>query len=124
MSKSHNRLTFATAQKEGLRMKPGVELTWVDASAWLVYRAAWQHDSSSRDNSRAAALAKWQATDSACEVIDEAVQIFGGRGVLRGSAVERLYRHARAFRIFDGTSEIQQLIVARDLLRSQKRKSP
>jgi acyl-CoA dehydrogenase len=50
-------------------------------------------------------------------VIDDAVQIFGGQGVLHGTVVERLYRHARAFRIFDGTSEIQQLIIARDLLR-------
>lgn len=92
----------------------------IDASALLVYRAAWQHDQSGQANARASAIAKWQATEAACSVIDEAVQIFGGQGVLHGSVVERLYRHARAFRIFDGTSEIQQLIIARDLLRTSK----
>jgi acyl-CoA dehydrogenase len=93
----------------------------IDSSALLVYRASWQHDCTAKDSSRAAAIAKWQATEAACSIIDEALQIFGGRGVLYGTAVERLYRHARAFRIFDGTSEIQQLIIARDLLNHSNR---
>ena len=89
----------------------------IDASALLVYRAAWQHDVAGQSMSREAAIAKLYATEAAFEVIDQAVQIFGGLGVVKGTTVERLFRHSRAFRIFDGTSEIQQLIIARDLLR-------
>ena len=61
-------------------------------------------------------MAKLYATESAHRIIDNAVQIFGGMGVKKGEVVERLYRHVRAFRIFDGTSEIQKLIIARSLL--------
>ena len=61
-------------------------------------------------------IAKLFSTETAFDIIDEAVQIFGGLGVVRGTTVERLFRHARAFRIFDGTSEIQRLIIARNLL--------
>ena len=89
----------------------------IDAAALLVYRAAWQHDMTEAPISREAAIAKLYATEAAFEVIDQAVQIHGGLGVTKGSVVERLFRHSRAFRIFDGTSEIQQLIIARDLLR-------
>jgi acyl-CoA dehydrogenase len=91
----------------------------VDTSALLVYRAAWLHDVGESRLSREAAMAKLHATETAQEVIDQALQIFGGLGVLKGMAVERLYRHVRAFRIFDGTSEIQKLIIARDILREQ-----
>jgi acyl-CoA dehydrogenase len=93
----------------------------VDAAALLVYRAAWLHDTGGR-LSREAAMAKLYATEAAQEVVDEALQIFGGLGVKQGMAVERLYRHVRAFRIFDGTSEIQKLLIARDLLREYKSK--
>jgi acyl-CoA dehydrogenase len=88
----------------------------VDAAALLVYRAAWQHDTSDVSIAREAAIAKLYSTEAAFEVIDQAVQIFGGLGVVKGTTVERLFRHSRAFRIFDGTSEIQQLIIARNLL--------
>jgi acyl-CoA dehydrogenase len=91
----------------------------VDASALLVYRAAWQSDKGGKDIAREAAIAKYFSTESAFEVIDQAVQIFGGLGVLKGTPVERLFRHARAFRIFDGTSEIQQLVIARNLLKGR-----
>ncbi|RJR32708.1 MAG: acyl-CoA dehydrogenase [Deltaproteobacteria bacterium] len=94
----------------------------VDASALLVYRAAWLHDTGER-LSREAAMAKLYATEAAQEVVDEALQIFGGLGVKKGMTVERLYRHVRAFRIFDGTSEIQKLLIARDLLREYKGKN-
>jgi acyl-CoA dehydrogenase len=89
----------------------------IDAAALLVYRAAWQYDMTEAPISREAAIAKLYATEAAFEVIDQAVQIHGGLGVTKGTVVERLFRHSRAFRIFDGTSEIQQLIIARDLLR-------
>jgi acyl-CoA dehydrogenase len=88
----------------------------IDAAALLVYRAAWQHDVTEQSISREAAIAKLYSTETAFEIIDQAVQIFGGLGVIRGTTVERLFRHSRAFRIFDGTSEIQQLIIARNLL--------
>jgi len=91
----------------------------MDASALLVYRAAWMHDVGAPRLSQEAAIAKLHATEAAQEIIDQALQIFGGLGVLRGMAVERLYRHIRAFRIFDGTSEIQRLIIAKDILREQ-----
>ncbi len=92
----------------------------VDASALLVYRAAWLHDMGGSRLTREAAMAKLHATEAAQEVVDQALQIFGGLGVRKGMAVERLYRHVRAFRIFDGTSEIQKLIIAKDMLREQK----
>jgi len=89
----------------------------IDASALLVYRAAWQHDETAEEVAQDAAVAKYYSTEAAFRVIDQAVQIFGGLGVVRGMTVERLYRHCRAFRIFDGTSEIQQLIIARNILK-------
>jgi acyl-CoA dehydrogenase len=75
-----------------------------------------EHDVTEQSISREAAIAKLYSTETAFEIIDQAVQIFGGLGVIRGTTVERLFRHSRAFRIFDGTSEIQQLIIARNLL--------
>ncbi len=94
----------------------------VEASALLVYRAAWLHDVGEARLSREAAMAKLYATEAAQEVVDQAVQIFGGLGVLKGMAVERLYRQVRAFRIFDGTSEIQRLIIAKDLLQEHSKR--
>jgi acyl-CoA dehydrogenase len=91
----------------------------IDAAALLVYRAAWQHDVTGQSIAREAAIAKLFSTETAFEIIDQAVQIFGGLGVVRGTTVERLFRHSRAFRIFDGTSEIQQLIIARNLLQNR-----
>jgi acyl-CoA dehydrogenase len=85
----------------------------VDASALLVYRAAWLRDVQGVRNSREAALAKLHATDSAQSVIDKAVQIFGGLGVTHGVTVERLYREIRALRIYEGASEVQKVVIAR-----------
>jgi acyl-CoA dehydrogenase len=90
--------------------------TDVDASALLVYRAAWTKDSGAQRITREAAMAKWFATEAAGRVCDRAVQLFGGRGVTRGEAVERLYRDVRALRIYEGASEIQQLVIARQTL--------
>ncbi len=88
----------------------------VDAAALLVYRAAWRRDSAGRRITREAAMAKLFATESAQQVIDSAVQLFGGTGVVSGAAVERLYREIRALRIYEGTSEIQKLVIAGSLL--------
>jgi len=89
----------------------------VDASALLIYRAAWQQDIGGMDNRRAAAMAKLQATESAQQVIDAAVQMHGGAGVTRGVKVEELYRDIRALRIYEGASEVQRQIIAKDLLK-------
>jgi len=89
----------------------------VDASALLTYRAAWQQDVGSVDNRRAAAMAKLQATESAQTVIDVAVQMHGGAGVTKGVKVEELYRDIRALRIYEGASEVQRQIIAKDLLK-------
>jgi acyl-CoA dehydrogenase len=89
----------------------------VDASALLIYRAAWQQDVGGTDNRRAAAMAKLHATESAQQVIDAAVQMHGGAGVTKGVKVEELYRDIRALRIYEGASEVQRQIIARDLLK-------
>jgi acyl-CoA dehydrogenase len=92
----------------------------VDASSLLIYRAAWQQDVGGIDNRRAAAMAKLQATEAAQQVIDAAVQMHGGAGVTRGSKVEELYREIRALRIYEGASEVQRQIIAKDLLKGVK----
>jgi acyl-CoA dehydrogenase len=84
----------------------------VDASALLVYRAAWTKDSGAARVTREASMAKLHATETAQQVIDSAVQLHGGTGVVRGATVERLYREIRALRIYEGTSEVQKLIIA------------
>ena len=90
--------------------------TGIDASALLTYRAAWQRDQG-RKVTREAAMAKLTATETAQQVIDAAVQMFGGMGVVSEHPVERLYREIRALRIYEGATEVQQLIIARELLR-------
>jgi acyl-CoA dehydrogenase len=90
--------------------------TIIDSSALLVYRAAWQRDQG-QPVTREAAMAKMTATEGAQQVIDAAVQIFGGQGVVSGEVVERLYREIRSLRIYEGATEVQQLIIARELLK-------
>jgi alkylation response protein AidB-like acyl-CoA dehydrogenase len=90
--------------------------TGVDSSALLTYRAAWQRDQG-RKVTKEAAMAKMTATETAQQVIDAAVQMFGGMGVVSEHPVERLYREIRALRIYEGATEVQQLIIARELLR-------
>ena len=88
----------------------------VDAAALLIYRAGWTRDVMGRRNSREAAMAKLYATDHAQSVIDKAVQIHGGLGVVHGVTVESLYREVRALRIYEGASEVQKIVIARALL--------
>jgi alkylation response protein AidB-like acyl-CoA dehydrogenase len=88
----------------------------VDSSALMVYRAAWLRDQG-RTITKEAAMAKLMATEGAQQVIDAAVQLFGGRGVRRGEIVESLYREIRALRIYEGASEVQQLIIGRELIK-------
>jgi acyl-CoA dehydrogenase len=90
--------------------------TDIDASGLLVYRAAYAKDNGAARITREAAMAKWYATEAASRVADSAVQLFGGRGVTRGEIVERIYRDVRALRIYEGASEIQQVVIARSVL--------
>lgn len=90
--------------------------TTIDSAALLTYRAAWQRDQG-RTVTREAAMAKMAATEGAQQVIDAAVQLWGGAGVVRGNVVESLYREIRALRIYEGATEVQQLIIGRDLLK-------
>jgi len=91
--------------------------TGIEAAALLAYRAAWLNDVQKKRVTREAAMAKMHATEMAQEVIDAAVQVFGGLGVMRGHPVERLYREVRALRIYEGATEVQKLIIARELLK-------
>jgi acyl-CoA dehydrogenase len=91
--------------------------TAIEAGALLTYRAAWLRDVRKARVTREAAMAKMQATEAAQAVIDDAVQILGGLGVMRGHPVERLYREVRALRIYEGATEVQKVIIARELLK-------
>ena len=91
----------------------------LEAARLLVLRAAWVKDQGG-SISREGAAAKLAATEMAQRVVDQAVQIHGGQGVLKGSTVERLYREVRALRIYEGTSEIQKLVIARSLLKESR----
>ena len=88
----------------------------IDSAALLVYRAAWERDQG-KNVTRQAAMAKLAATEGAQQVIDAAVQLFGGLGVVSGVPVERLYREIRSLRIYEGATEVQQLIIGRDLIK-------
>jgi acyl-CoA dehydrogenase len=91
----------------------------IDAAALLVYRSAWTKDVLGKRVTREAAMAKLYATEAAQQVIDMAVQLHGGTGVVHGAPVERLYREIRALRIYEGTSEIQKLVVASAVLKGE-----
>ena len=95
----------------------------VDASALLVYRAAWTKDQGAARITREAATAKMFATEAAQRVIDRAVQLHGGFGVTKGVKVEELYREIRALRIYEGATEVQKVVIARELLKSRAGKS-
>jgi acyl-CoA dehydrogenase len=119
-------LDFACNRKLGDGVLADHPVTWdrlagmklaVDTSELLVARAAWEQDEGVPDNRRAAAMAKLSATEEAQKVIDAAVQLHGGLGVTKGAKVEELYREIRALRIYEGASEVQRMIIARDLLK-------
>ena len=94
----------------------------VDASALLVYRAAWTKDQGAARVTREAAMAKMVATESAQRVIDRAVQLHGGLGIKKGVKVEELYREIRALRIYEGATEVQKIVIARELLKNHPRR--
>ena len=91
--------------------------TEIDASALLIYRSAWTRDNGAERVTREAAMAKMFATEAAQRVIDRAVQLLGGKGVVTGNPVERLYREIRSLRIYEGTTEVQKLVIAGQILK-------
>jgi acyl-CoA dehydrogenase len=95
--------------------------TEIDAARLQTYRAAWLRDRGGLVT-KEVAMAKMAATESAQRTIDHAVQIFGGRGVVHGAIAERLYRDIRALRIYEGATEVQKLIIARELLNEARNK--
>ncbi|MGF9756483.1 acyl-CoA dehydrogenase family protein [Microvirga sp. 0TCS3.31] len=97
--------------------------TSVDTAALLIYRAAWTKDQGAERVTREAAMAKMHATEEAQRVIDRAVQIFGGLGVTKGVKVEELYREIRALRIYEGATEVQKIVIARELLKIHAQQS-
>jgi acyl-CoA dehydrogenase len=97
--------------------------TDVDASALLIYRAAWTRDQGAARVTREAAMAKMFATEAAQSVIDRAVQLHGGLGVTKGVEVEKLYREIRALRIYEGATEVQKIVIARELLKRRTTQS-
>ena len=90
--------------------------TDLDAARLLVYRAAWKKDDGADRVTREASMAKYRATETAHDIVDRAVQLFGARGLVSGSKIERLYRDVRPLRIYEGASEIQKIVIARQLL--------
>lgn len=105
------------AEYQATQMKLAEMATELDAARLLVYRAAWKKDASAGRITMESAMAKLYATEAAQRIIDAAVQIHGGVGVMRGAIVEHLYRDVRALRIYEGTSEIQKLVIANQLLK-------
>jgi len=117
-ARAHRRRLFGRtlAEFQLTQGKLGEMAMAVDAAALLVYRAAWTKDVAGGRVTREASMAKLFATESAQEVIDAAVQLFGGLGVVRGTSVERLYREIRALRIYEGASEVLKLIIGSKVL--------
>jgi acyl-CoA dehydrogenase len=105
------------AEFQATQMKIAEMATELEAARLLVYRAAWKKDLGAERVTVESAMAKLYATEAAQRVIDHAVQIHGGAGVVSGAAVERLYREVRALRIYEGTSEIQKLVIASQVLK-------
>jgi acyl-CoA dehydrogenase len=105
---------------QALRFKMAAAETEMDAARMLVYAAARNADTGGSDVPATSAKAKFFATEMAARVIDLAIQLHGGVGLVRGSLTERLYKAARALRIYEGSSEVMQLVIARALLRDRK----
>ncbi len=120
-AKTREQFGQKLAEFQLVRDRLGRMATSLDAARLLVYRAAWEKDRGAERITMSAAMAKAFATEAAQTIVDDAVQIVGGRGVVLGHPVERLYRAVRALRIYEGATDIQHLIVAGALLAGQER---
>jgi acyl-CoA dehydrogenase len=103
---------------EGVQMSLADMATDLEGAALLVYRAAWAHDVRGERGAYEACMAKLAGSEAAGRIVDRAVQLLGGKGVTRGNIIEQLYREARPMRIYEGASEIQKLVIARNLIKS------
>jgi acyl-CoA dehydrogenase len=108
----------AIGEFQGIQFKLADMATELEAARLLVYQAAWSHDCAKADARVQSSMAKLYATEAAQRIIDQALQLHGGVGLVSGSIMERLYRDVRALRIYEGTSEIQKVIIARELLKA------
>jgi acyl-CoA dehydrogenase len=116
-SKARRQFGRAIAEFQGIEFKLAEMATELEAAQLLVYQAAWAHDCGNPDAKQKSSMAKFYATEAAQRIVDQALQIHGGNGLVAGSIMERLYRDVRALRIYEGTSEIQKLVIARGLLK-------
>ena len=116
-SRKRRQFGHALAEFQATQMALAEMQVDLQAARLLVRHAAWTADSGAARFRREGAMAKLAATEMAQRVVDRAVQIHGGQGVMKGSTVERLYREVRSLRIYEGTSEIQKLIIAREMLK-------
>jgi acyl-CoA dehydrogenase len=116
-SKTRRQFGRAIAEFQGIEFKLAEMATELEAARLLVYQAAWAHDCGNADAKQKSSMAKFYATEAAQRIVDQALQIHGGNGLIAGSIMERLYRDVRALRIYEGTSEIQKLVIARGLLK-------
>ena len=116
-SKTRRQFGRVIAEFQGIEFKLAEMATELEAARLLVYQAAWAHDCGNADAKQKSSMAKFYATEAAQRIVDQALQIHGGSGLIAGSIMERLYRDVRALRIYEGTSEIQKLIIARGLLK-------
>jgi acyl-CoA dehydrogenase len=116
-SKRRQQFGRPIAEFQGIEFKLAEMATELEAARLLVYQAAWAHDCGNADTKLKSSMAKLYATEAAQRIVDQALQIHGGNGLVAGSIMERLYRDVRALRIYEGTSEIQKIIIARELLK-------
>ena len=115
-SRARRQFGRPIAEFQATEFKLAEMATDLEAARLLVYQAAWAHDCEDSNSKLKASMAKFYATEAAQRIVDQALQIHGGSGLIAGSIMERLYRDVRALRIYEGTTEIQKLIIARELL--------
>jgi acyl-CoA dehydrogenase len=116
-SRQRRQFGRAIGEFQGIQFKLADMATELEAARLLVYQAAWSHDCGNGNARFQSSMAKLYATEAAQRIVDQALQIHGGVGLVSGSIMERLYRDVRALRIYEGTSEIQKVIIARELLK-------
>jgi acyl-CoA dehydrogenase len=119
-SKQRRQFGRAIADFQATQFKLAEMATSLEAARMLVYQAAWAHDSDADAVKQKSSMAKLHATEAAQQIIDQALQIHGATGLIAGGVMERLYRDVRALRIYEGTSEIQKMIIARELLKERR----
>jgi acyl-CoA dehydrogenase len=119
-SRQRHQFGRPLSEFQGIQFKLADMATELEAARLLVYQAAWTADSGAADLKPKSSMAKLFATEAAQRIVDQALQIHGGMGLVAGSIMEQLYRDVRALRIYEGTSEIQKLVIARSLLGKPK----